>query len=339
MERLKKEVLEDFQQEFALEAIENLSGDKFRDFLKPTKNKHWRSLSRSAHRAGDEGRMPDLRKALAILLNEKEEPSLAKRLDKARSAVKNVGRAVLTAILQVAHPDRFGVWNTRSEDGLNRLGLLPKFKRGTSFGEQYETINNLLIKLRDSVGGIDLWTLDVLWFSLKDNVAEAATAAAEIEQDKDDGYQSDPRIRKAIEMRAMEVAQKHYENLAQYSVVNPEKYRNHPYDMECKKDGRTIHVEVKGTQGSGEKVILTEREVEHAETYPMELCVVWGIKVGKGKASGGTPKTYPEWNPRNKYKLDCIAYRCTLPKEPETPHPQPIDALPKADLGADQPAE
>ena len=314
MERRKKDVLKEFQHVFAPERIENLSAEEFREFLKPTKNKHWSSLSRSAYRAADEGRMPDLRKALGILLNEKAEPSVAKRLDKVRSVLKNVGKAVLTAILQVAHPDRYGVWNTRSEEGLKRLGLWPQFKRGTTFGKQYETINSLLLKLRDSVGGIDLWTLDVLWFSVKDNVAEAAMAAAEIEQDNDEGYHSDPKIRKAIEKRAMKVAQEHYEG-EQYTV-DPEKHRNESYDMECKKDGSTLHVEVKGTQGSGEKIILTGREIEHAEKQPMELCVVWGIHVKEGKGLGGTLTIYRDWNPRGKYKMECIAYRCTLPKQP-----------------------
>jgi hypothetical protein len=315
MERQKNEVLKEFQHVFAPETIEKLEPEEFRDFLKFSKNKHWSGLSRGpTYHAADEEKMRVLREALGILLNEKKEPSVAKRLDEVRSTLKNVSKAVLTPILQVAHPGRYGVWNTKSEAGLKQLGLWPKFERGTSFGKRYETINNLLLKLRDSVGGIDLWTLDVLWFSVKDSVAEAAVAAAEIEQDNDEGYPSDPRIRKAIEKHAMKVAQEHYEKNEQYTV-DPEKYRTESYDMECKKDGSTLHVEVKGTQGSGKKIILTEREIEHAERQPMELCVVWGIKVEKGKASGGTLAIYREWNPRHKYKMECIAYRCTLPKQ------------------------
>ncbi|MGO9229971.1 MAG: protein NO VEIN domain-containing protein [Bryobacteraceae bacterium] len=321
MERREKEVLNEFQLVFSPERIGNLSGEEFREFLKPTRNKHWSSLSRSAHRAADEGKMPNLREALKILLNEEEEPSVAKRLDKVRAMLKNVAEAVLTPILQVAYPDRYGVWNKRSGAGLKQLGLWPEFKRGTTFGEKYERINSLLLKLRDSVGEVDLWTLDVLWFSIKDSVAEAAVAAAEIEQDNDEGYQSDLRIRKAIEKHAMKVAQDHYEK-EQYKV-DPEKHKNEPYDMECKKDESTLHestlhVEVKGTQGSGERIILTRREVEHASKHRMELCVVSGIKVEKGEASGGEPTFYPEWNPKDKYKdkMECIAYRCTLHKRP-----------------------
>lgn len=314
MKRSKEEVLKEFQPVFAPERIKKLSGEKFREFLKVAKNKHWSGLSRSAYHAADKGNLPGLRKALRILLDEEDEPSVAKRLDKVRSTLKNVGKAVLTPILQVAHSDRYGVWNTKSEEGLKQLGLWPEFKRGTTFGEKYETINNLLLKLRDSVGEIDLWTLDVLWFSVKDNVAEAAMAAAEIEQDNDEGYRSDPKTRKAVERRAMRVAQEHYEK--NKYTVDPEKSRNESYDMECKKDGSTLHVEVKGTQGTGEKIILTEREIEHAKNHPMELCVVRDIKVEKGKASGGRLTIYREWNPRDRYEMECIAYRCTLPKQP-----------------------
>jgi len=320
MERKKKEVLDEFQHAFTPEEIAKLSGEKlrdlFRDFLKPSSNKHWSSLARSAHRAANEERLPDLQKALAILLDEKE-LSVATRLDKAQ--IKNVSKAVLTAILQVAYPDRYGVWNTRSEEGLKRLGVWPKRERGATLGERYESINNRLLELSKSVG-IDLWTLDVLWFSVRDEVAEAAKAAAEIEQDNEEGYSSDRRIREAVEQHAMKMAYECYK--AKNYEVDARKCRTESYDMECTKDGTTLHVEVKGTQGSGEKIILTEREIEHAEKYPMELCVVWGIKVARrGKktveASGGSLKVYPDWNPRGKnHKMDCIAYRCTLPGQP-----------------------
>jgi hypothetical protein len=320
METKKGEVLREFQPVFTPQKIKELNGQEFRDFLKPSNNRHWSGLSRSAYVAADEEKIPDLRRALGIWLNE-EDGSIADRLD--RVHLKNVGKAVLTAILQVAYPDRYGVWNKRSEEGLNRLGLLPNFERKTSFGKQYETINNLLLRLSKSVGDIDLWTLDVLWFFIKDGIPDSARVAAEIAQEQAEGFSSDPKIRKAVENRAMTLAQEHYEN--EHYTVDATKYKNCPYDMECEKNGKTLHVEVKGTQGLGRTIILTKDEVRHAEerhveNQPMELFIVWDIKVVKGKgtveASGGRLKFDRDWNPREKYKMECIAYRCTLPKQP-----------------------
>jgi hypothetical protein len=61
--------------------------------------------------------------------------------------VKWLGRAVLTAILQVVHPERYGVLNNVAEKALKQLGLWPQGINNASKAEVYEVVNHLLLRL------------------------------------------------------------------------------------------------------------------------------------------------------------------------------------------------
>jgi hypothetical protein len=99
--------------------------------------------------------MTELRRALATLLA--EEQPLAQRLDSAYDAVYGMGKNVACAILLVAHPDKYGVWNNRSEAQMKQLGIWPDFDRGDSFGKRYVKVNQVLLRVRQELQ-IDLWT-------------------------------------------------------------------------------------------------------------------------------------------------------------------------------------
>jgi hypothetical protein len=79
--------------------------------------------------------MTKLRRGLSALLA--EDQPLARRLDSAIDDIYGMGKNVATAILLVAHPDKYGVWNNRSEARMKRLGVWPDFERGDSFGTRY----------------------------------------------------------------------------------------------------------------------------------------------------------------------------------------------------------
>lgn len=83
----------------------------------------------------------------------------------------------------------------------------------------------------------------------------------EIELERDAGFQSDVRIRKAIEGYAMEKARSVLEDRGYHTFVDTS--LKECYDYTCHK-GRLYFVEVKGVQTDGRKVILTHNEVEHA---------------------------------------------------------------------------
>jgi hypothetical protein len=104
--------------------------------------------------------MAALRQGLSTLLDENR--PLAERLDEAIGSVHGLGKAVATAILLVAYPEQYGVWNNVSEGSMRKLGLWPTFNRGTPSGEQYVVVNDLMRRLAADLG-INLWLLDHLW--------------------------------------------------------------------------------------------------------------------------------------------------------------------------------
>ncbi|HDR46814.1 MAG TPA: hypothetical protein ENN94_03835, partial [Geoalkalibacter subterraneus] len=154
-------VLARFQPVFSPEHVAEITADEFRSFLLLENNHHWSGLHRQGTRMCAD--MEKLREALAILADETQ--SVADRLDRGPEMVSGMGKNVASAILLVTHPDRYGVWNNRSEANMKRLGIWPNFDRGESFGSRYVKVNQILLQLRDALQ-IDLWTLDALWWYL-----------------------------------------------------------------------------------------------------------------------------------------------------------------------------
>jgi hypothetical protein len=114
------------------------------------------------------------------------------------------------------------------------------------------------------------------------------------------GFCADPVLKKAIEMQAVRQAIAHYE-AAGFSVQDVGAFES--YDLEVVRGGEVRHVEVKGSQGYVQKVILTRNEVSHANQFDRtDLVVVadidWerhldgSITTGKGIMS-----VYPDWRP------------------------------------------
>lgn len=79
--------------------------------------------------------------------------------------VTGFGKAIATGILTVVYPQEYGVWNNTSEAALRQVKLWPDWARGEGVGGRYERINDLLLRLSSDLG-IDLWTLDALWWFL-----------------------------------------------------------------------------------------------------------------------------------------------------------------------------
>jgi hypothetical protein len=159
----KDEVLARYQPIFSIENVDTITEEDFKSFLLFDNNKHWAGL----HRQGGfiTADMDLLRRALKILVDEQQ--PIQQRLDQliTRSGpmVPYLGRAVLTGILQVICPEKYGVLNSTAEAGMKEFNAWPIFGRGASFGERYLAINHVLITLAQAVN-IDLWTLDALWW-------------------------------------------------------------------------------------------------------------------------------------------------------------------------------
>jgi len=112
---------------------------------------------------------------------------------------------------------------------------------------------------------------------------EAIVDALEKSYAKSQGFILDSKLRKALELYAMEEAKRYFESSG-YVVKDDSK--NHPYDLHCKRGKELLYVEVKGTQTKGEGIILTAGEVEFARCHKgqMALFVLHSIRVlGDGK--------------------------------------------------------
>jgi len=154
-------VLARFQPVFSPDHMAEITADEFLSFLLLENNHHWSGLHRQGPRMCTD--MDKLRDALAMLVDETQ--SVADRLDKGTEMVSGMGKNVASAVLLVTQPDRYGVWNNRSEANMKRLGIWPYFNRGESFGKRYVKVNQTLLQLRDTLQ-IDFWTLDALWWYL-----------------------------------------------------------------------------------------------------------------------------------------------------------------------------
>lgn len=127
-------------------------------------------------------------------------------------------------------------------------------------------------------------------------------------EDLDSGYgvsyQDDPEKRKCTESYAVEVAISHYQSLG-FSVQEKGK----PYDLLCTNGDKIVHVEVKGTSGLADKVILTRNEVLDARDNNWKsdlfivrnICLVYMEK--NWVASGGDALIFDEWEPDEKHLL------------------------------------
>ena len=91
------------------------------------------------------------------------------------------------------------------------------------------------------------------------------------------GYQSNPRIRRAIEDYAMQWA---FKRLSKEGWKPVDTHKTKSYDFLCKIADQDVYVEVKGTQDNGKSVSLTPKEVEHAQKHKNSaLFVVHSVNV------------------------------------------------------------
>lgn len=157
----RDEVLQRYQPVFRPDRLKDLAEDTFRSFLYFENNKHWTGLHRQVGVLTKD--MDRLRSALAVLLDEGQ--PLPQRFTQAVNMVKGMGKALASAVLLVAYPDRYGVWNSTSESALQILNIWPEFEPKMSVGEKYERLNKLFLQLARDLE-VDLWTLDWIWWEL-----------------------------------------------------------------------------------------------------------------------------------------------------------------------------
>jgi hypothetical protein len=114
---------------------------------------------------------------------------------------------------------------------------------------------------------------------------------------KTQGFASSTEVRRAIETYAMQRAADYFASDG-YEVYD-ESVGN-PYDLYCERDGVELFVEVKGTQTTGDAVILTKNEVGFARQNKkqMALFIIHSVNApsGSGVVSGGEYRVVNPWD-------------------------------------------
>jgi len=156
----EQEVTQYFGVIFSEKGIRTLTKQDMTGFLSFRQNKRWREISKEDVTAD----MERLRAALLTLVDESR--PVAERLNalepgRGELAVPHLGKAKLTPILLVTHPRRYGVWNDYSERALRGMGLFPEFGEGQHLGDQYESVNEVLVRLAAEYS-VTLWWLDMI---------------------------------------------------------------------------------------------------------------------------------------------------------------------------------
>jgi hypothetical protein len=126
------------------------------------------------------------------------------------------------------------------------------------------------------------------------------------------GFLLSSHSRKMIEMYAVDMAIRHFESEG-YTVATHGK----PFDLLCKKDDKTLYIEVKGAHGAANGIILTRNEVELSQKKSADflLFVVSEVLVDNdtGALSGGFVRIVHPWKPQNEL-LKVIGYTYDLSK-------------------------
>lgn len=158
----EREVIEKYGQLFDPHNLDNLTAEDFKGFLLIKNNRHWDGIHRQNNLITQD--MPRLISVLKLLLDETQDISV--RLNQIfpqgdQSMIKGLGKSIVTPILMMVHPDKYGVWNQKSEDGLIKLGMIKKFRSNQSFTDKYLIVNEALLELKARLG-ITLFQLDEL---------------------------------------------------------------------------------------------------------------------------------------------------------------------------------
>lgn len=135
-----------------------------------------------------------------------------------------------------------------------------------------------------------------------------------LKRGKGQGFGLTAPERKAVEDQAMKEAARYLLGLG-YETRDVSK--TEPFDFEATKAGERWIVEVKGTTGHGESVLITHSErVAHERNHPLNaLIVVHSIELDRRRAapraSGGKVVAYMSWKILTD-SLQPIAYQCVL---------------------------
>ncbi len=151
-------------------------------------------------------------------------------------------------------------------------------------------------------------------------VTEAIEAIASItgkpRKSSGQGFQSTPEVRRAIELKAMNLAIDYFQ---EKGWIVEDVSQRESYDLKCTRQQEEVYVEVKGTTSEGSQILLTPNEVLHTQqNYPnTALFVVSRLQVNNSgeevEVTGGEIQLIMPWLLKDD-DLKAIGYECRVPR-------------------------
>jgi hypothetical protein len=242
--------------------------------------------SRGGARGGVNERNPDYERALRLILRR----LAASGADLVDATVESTVTRTLDHAAKVINPGTTFPVDLGSVDAealrlaLQRsqrtIGQLPT---ATGSGNNTKRIR-LLVRVP---GQIMAAVREMLAFGVSDDVVAAEDAAAVLGGRRGgQGYATDSVALKAVEDHAMLVVRAKLE--ADLWVEITDVSASESYDFRCRRPGEELRVEVKGTRGSEEVVIVTSNEVVHARSgVRVAIGIVTDIDLNR---IGGVPQ-------------------------------------------------
>lgn len=178
LERDAAELLQRFGKVLHPENLSSLSAEDFKSFLNYNGDNRWWGIHHHAISLTSD--MERLQAALGILLNEKK--PLDERLRKLRPAdgdppVKGLARSVITPILHMVYPGKYGVLNRRAEEAMKLTGVYPTISPKADFARIYISVNDALVSIAKELS-LPLWALNLVWARVREIDAHSVPAAA-----------------------------------------------------------------------------------------------------------------------------------------------------------------
>lgn len=128
------------------------------------------------------------------------------------------------------------------------------------------------------------------------------------------GFSITPELRKKIEEYAVNRAVGCFKKLG-YDVEYVGNRKS--YDLLCKRSNKELRVEVKGSQTTGNSVILTPNEVANAKEHSSALFILHSVKVHRSgkkqyEVSGGQERVLNPWKVSGHGILKAVTYNYVL---------------------------
>lgn len=219
VEERKKSAFEKYGDFFKLSNVANLDIEKFKRFFNFSENKHWRGLNQNISLLIS--RPKELKEALKVLLDDSKD--ISERIDRitgssSENAIKGLGLARISAILQFAFPDKYGAYNEVSLGGLTEIGENPRETEphwnSLTLGEKYKLVNQKLLELSRGYR-ISLWALDWAWYPLvNDSESEDSDSPPSAKQPKDEQEDGPSSERFGLEKHLEEFLVDNWDNTA-----------------------------------------------------------------------------------------------------------------------------